>query len=758
MSRYDGLTTGQARFAADISPTEAGTGARGDVAGGSHNVAAVLHFVRSPYAHARITAIDTARAREMPGVLGVFRAADLDLEPIWEIAIIPEDFAQPPLARDVVRYVGERVVAVVAVDLARAVDAAEAVIVDYEPLDALAGPTAALAADAPALHAAHPGNVALDWRRDAPPRVGRADDVVVEGSFTMPRVSVSPMEGLAILAVPADPVDASDGPPGLVMYVSTQCPGAVRIQTARSLRIPIEQIRVIAPRVGGGFGGKSLGGVADYCVTAAVARRLRQPVRFVEDRTANLTTMHGRGVTLHYRLVAGPDGAIRSLAVQEVCDAGAYASTNAVEPGKTDLMACGPYRIDHVSFEARSAVCNLAPNGAYRGPGRSEATMVLEQALDALAPRVGLDPVEVRRRNLLRVDEQPVISASGARVADCDFHGLLEEVVVLGRYEEWRAEQRARAGSGGHRRLGIGIATAIDSSAWFARDEEAIAELDADGFVVHLATASAGQEHPGVFAACAAEVLGVAASAVRVVEGDTLRIAGYGSSGSRSAQLAGAASTLAAAGLRDAVRGAAAEVLEASPDDIGFDATNAYVRGVPARAITLVSLVERHGPFRARHRFQQEHATYPSAAVCAVVEVDTETGAVRPIAISAVADIGTVLDPPGAHGQVVGALAQAVGQVLYEQAVFDDDAQPLANNLATYALPGPREMPHFTVRFRPTPATTNPLGAKGAGEIGMVAGPPAIYAAVLDALGPAAARPALPCTPRAVWEALRAAC
>jgi carbon-monoxide dehydrogenase large subunit len=722
--RYEDLTTGAARFAADL-----------------YQGASVLGFVRSTQAHARIATLDVSAAAAIPGVRAVFTAADLDLEPIWEITIVPEAMAQPPLALDEVRYVGERVVAIVADDLATVLDAVEAVVVEYEPRPHRLGcdPTPELG----------PSSVALRWDERAGSYRRAADDATVTGQVEMPRVAVAPMEGLAVVAVPSHD--------GLTLYASTQCPGAVRIQTARSLRIPLDAVRVVTPHVGGAFGGKSLGGVPGYVVAAAAARRLDTPVRYVEDRTANLVTMHGRGVALSYAAVASNDGRLRELRIDEVCDAGAYPSTNAVEPGKTHFMACGPYGIAALRFTARSILTNAAPSGAYRGPGRAEATMVLEQALDRIGHARGIDPVEMRRRNLVPAAELPHRSPGGAVLVDSDFGALLDLVVERSHHDRWRARQRAARAAGATPALGVGLALAVDSSAWFERRESVVAEIDADGRIaVHVATASAGQDHATAFERCVATALDLEPGSVRVVEGDTLLVSGPGSSGSRTTQIAGSAVFEVAQVLAGLVREAAATLLEAAVDDVVVEAGRLLVRGTPARGLELRELVAQAGPIRAEATFEQLEPTHPSAAMVAIVEVDRDTGSVRPIEVHVAVDCGTVVDPPAAEGQVVGAVAQAIGQVLHEQASFDDAGTPLAATLAEYLLPGPTELPPVHVHFRPVAAASNPIGAKGVGEVGMVVGPAALLAAVKDALGGPHVDLELPCTPERIWRALHA--
>ena len=434
--REDAAVRGEARFAGDLA--QAG--------------ALALVIVSSTVAAGRVR-IDADAARAAPGVVAVFVADDLDLEPIHEIAAIPERFAQPPLARDAVHYVGEHLAAVVADSEAAAVDAAELVVVDYD-------------VDEPSTDGDDDDDDddALTWERPAARDAFAGADVTVRAEVAMPRLAVAPMEGRAALAVPA-----RDG--RLTLWLSTQSPHWSRVQMARTLRMPVDEIRVLAPRVGGGFGGKANGGIAAYAVVAAAARRLQRPVRFVESRTDNLVTMQGRGVHLRGVLHARFDGAIVGLEVDERCDAGAYPTTGSVEPGKTELMACGPYRVPAVRFSGRSVLTARTPTGAYRGPGRSEATAILERLLDELARATGLDPIEVRRRNLVGPAELPLVTASGAEVADADHPRVLDTLLDTVDVDAWRARRTARLDAGDPHALGIGIATALDSTAWFARTE-----------------------------------------------------------------------------------------------------------------------------------------------------------------------------------------------------------------------------------------------------------------------------------------------
>jgi carbon-monoxide dehydrogenase large subunit len=749
--RYDALLRGDARFVADL-----------DLADRLH-----LVFVRSPVAHARIAAVEKAAAAGAPGVRGVFTATELPTLPVWEIQLIPEVLAQPALAVDVVRYAGERVVAVVADSLGAALDAAELVVVDYEPLPAVTDPRAAGEPGAPLLVSGHGSNVALSWGADGSgvrgPEPGEpfagsgtvGSGVVVRTELRIGRLAVAPMEGHAVLAVP-------DGD-RLVVHLSTQVPHAARVQIARSLGLPPERVRVVAPHVGGGFGGKAHGGVGEHVVTAAAALRLGRPVQFIEDRAANLATMHGRGVLLRGELRATREGRLVGLRVEETCDAGAYPATGAVEPGKTGLMLGGPYRVPAVDFSARSVLTNLAPAGAYRGPGRAEATAFLERSMDALAARVGLDPVEVRRRNLIGPDEYPYETATGLHYDAGDLPLLLDTLLEKGDHDGWRARQvERRAASTDGPLLGIGLAVVVDSSAWFARRQSATVAIDDTGVVeVRSATASAGQQHEILLRTVVDGVLGVGAGSIAVVEGDTdVTPPSDGSMGSRSTQLAGTASRLAAQEVLVLARRVAAELLEAAEEDLEHRGDSFHVRGVPSRGVTFAELA-RHARVEGEELtamcvFDQPDAAYPSAAHLSVVEVDAATGRVTPLRHVAVTDCGCVVDPPGAEGQVVGAAVQGIAQALYERVVHADDGTPLGTSLAEYLVPSAAEVPAIEAHFVVTPSPRNPLGAKGVGEIGMLAAPAAVHGAVLDALVPFGVRHLdLPCTPESVWRALQ---
>jgi len=736
MARSRGLLIGEARFTGDL-----------DVAGRLH-----LVFVRSPLASARITSISISAASRVEGVAAIFTAADLPMLPVWEIALIPEDFGQPPLAVDVVRYVGERVVAVIAESLAAAIDAAELVVVGYDALSPVTDVVEAARPGARVLFPRRADNVCLAWDGDAPDARFEPTTVGVSVEHRIPRLSVAPLEGHAALAVPEP-----DG--RLTVWASTQVPSATRVQLARSLEMAITDVRVVTPAVGGGFGGKAAGGVCDHMVVAAAARKLGRPVLFVEDRGTNLVGMQGRGVRNSVELRATPTGELVAIRADILCDAGAYPSVGAVEPGKTRLMACGPYRIGVADIRARAVVTNLPPVGAYRGPGRSEASVMLERTLDVLAADLGIDPLAIRLRNVLHAEDMPYRSPTGIEYDCGDYPALLQRLAEVSDYHQLRRRQAAGRDRG-ERPIGIGLSMIIDSTAWFSRSEGAAVRVGEDGTVLVLAgSASAGQHHDVSYREVVRSVLPVPAEQIRVVEGDTDAWSrSDGTMGSRTAQLAGTAILQSAQLVVDLLRRVAADALEASPDDIVFhDGAGFGVRGSPSSARSLAQLVGAAAePVEASCVFEQAAATYPSAAHLSLVEVDTETGRVVPLRHIAVTDSGRLLDPPSARAQVVGATVQGIGQALYEEATFDADGNPLTVSFADYAIPSAAEVPMIETHFLETRSPRNPLGAKGVGEIGMIAAPVAVQNAVVDALRHLGVRHLdMPCTPQRVWAAIR---
>jgi carbon-monoxide dehydrogenase large subunit len=734
----DALVRGRARFTADLP-----------IPG-----VAELVFVRSPHAHARIVAIDIDAAAQAPGVLAVLTAHDMPPLRLHEIHIIPELLAPFALATDVARFVGDPVAVVVATSRGAAVDGAELVDVTYAPLTPVVTANDAVRDDAPRLFPDYGSNVALEWDLDETDEAfaeSQPTAVTVRGEIDLPRLSTAPMEGHAIVVTPTE-----SG--GLHIAVSTQWPHGTRLQMARSFGLSLDQIRAQVPAVGGGFGGKSLGGIREHIATAAAARRLNRPVRYIEQRNDNLQSMQGRGVHINFEADATKDGRVVHLRVEDLCDCGAYPSTGAVEPGKTMMMSTGPYRIGHITFHARSVVTNLPPTGAYRGPGRAEASIVLEQVMDRVAYALDLDPLAVRANNVMAIAELPKRSMTGAHYDEADFAELSARARASSDYDRWRTAQRERRATGDGKVLGIGVSSVFDSSAWFDRTDQANVRLTADGdALVELSSSSAGQHHDGAIARIVGDALALPLARVRLIEGDTVLGTGGGSSGSRTIQIGGHAARAAALVMRQRLIERAADLLEAAVDDVVLHDGEAFVRGVPRSRVAYADLARDMATddLAACCSFEQSAATYPAAVNVAVVEIDTESGLVGLRRLTTVTDCGTVLDADAAHGQVAGASAQGIAQALFERASYDSDGNPRTANLADYLMPSAADLPAVDVEFCPQRSSRNPLGAKGVGEVGMVAAPAAVYGAVLDALRPfGVSEMPMPCDPESVWRAI----
>ncbi len=729
------------------------------------DIPGVLHlvFVRSTVAHAELAAVDTTEAAGMPGVAGVFSAADLDVPVASGLMVVNPEIKRPPLAKGKVRFVGDVVAVVAAESRAAAVDAAEQVVVDYEPLPAVVDPEAASEPGAPLLFEELGTNVASGSRDgDGDPLAGA--EIVVRGRFVNQRMAVVPLEGNAIAVVPGD-ADAEDGY-DLTVYVATQMPHGWRNQAVDLFGIDPARLRVVAPHVGGAFGGKA--GVApEHVVAVAVARRLGRPVKWVESRSENMVAMpHGRGQVQYVELGLRHDGTIVGLRCRSIGDGGAYAGFGGGLAGwTTKLMAQGPYRIPRIGYDVASVVTNTTPMGAFRGAGRPEAAALLERILDMAADELGVDPVEIRRRNLLPADSFPHRSVMGPTYDSGDYDAALSEALRLAGYEELRAEQAERRRRGDRMLLGIGLAAYVEITAGGNSREWGSVEVHADGTVtVKVGTSAHGQGHATTFAAVVADRLRVPLESVRFVQSDTAAVpSGGGTGGSRSAQLGGSALAGAADAVLAAGRTLAAQLLEAAEGDIVLSGDGRLgVAGVPARALSWANLAvagEKQGtPLLAEQDFVQSGATFPSGVHVAVVEVDSETGLVRPVRHVAVDDCGRIINPLLVAGQQHGGIAQGLAQALWEAVAYDEEGNPLTATLADYGLPSAAELPSFELGSIETPTPLNPLGAKGIGESGTTGSVPAVQNAVIDALSHLGVRHLdMPLTPERVWRAIAAA-
>ncbi len=736
------LLTGSARFVADLD--------------GEGVLSAA--FVRSTVAHGHLTSIDVSEALDAPGVVAVFTADDLGLAdlPEWPRPDGPPrpELARPCLARERVRFVGEAIAVVVAETEAEAVDALELVVVDVDDLPAVVDPLAALEPDAPLLFPEVGSNVVLSTVLGGGEDALESADVVVRARFVNQRVAPVPMEpnGAAVWPLP-------DGT--LECVVSCQAPFGVRNAIASCLGKEPADVWVHAPAVGGGFGAKG-GAYPEHVVVAAVAERLGRPVRYVETRSENLLSMtHGRGQVQEIALGARHDGTIVGLEARTVTEMGAYCWRGAISLATSRLMATGVYRVPRLALTSLGVVTNTSPVGPYRGAGRPEATAMIERAIELLAEELGMDSLEVRRRNFLRPEEFPYATPTGASYDSGDYGRALDAVLEHAGYAALVEEREARRASGSSRQLGIGVSTFVEVSG--TGPEYGGVSVAPDGTVVVTTGASPhGQGHETTLSQLVCGLFQVPADRVRVVHSDTRAVPhGVGTFGSRSGQLAGSAVHRAATVVLERVRKAAADLLEAAAGDIVVgDDGRFFVAGVPAKAVTLaeVAAAGPPGDLEADGDFAQEEGTYPFGAHLAVVEVDAETGKARLVRLVAVDDCGQVINPTIVEGQVHGGLAQGAAQALFEEMVYDELANPLTTTLADYAMPAASELPSFETHETVTPTPRNPLGMKGVGESGTVGAAAAVQNAVMDALAPFGVRHLdMPLTPVRIWTALQEA-
>ncbi|HLH47173.1 MAG TPA: xanthine dehydrogenase family protein molybdopterin-binding subunit [Acidimicrobiales bacterium] len=739
------LLTGAGRYVADVA-----------VDGLAH-----LAFVRSPFAHARIGGVDVSAARAAPGVIDVLRAEDLGLAPMFPFMTLNERAGRPPLAVDKVRFAGDMVAAVIADTPAAAADAAELVVVDYEPLPAVVDAEAALAPGAPLQFEELGSNVAAgrgDTGQDDP-LAGAAR--VVRVRVHNQRVAVVPMEPQAITVVPGDDGDGHE----LTVWVATQMPHGLHEDLSELLGMEAARVRVIAPHVGGAFGAKA-GVGPEHLVVAAAARRLGRPVAWTETRSENLVaTPHGRGQVDYVEMGFDGDGHITGLRCRVVADAGAYAGFGgALAIGPTRMMAQGVYRIPKLRYEVVSALTNTTPMGAFRGAGRPEAAAFLERTMDVAAAELGIDPVELRRRNLIAPDAFPFRTLTGIEYDSGDYARALDEAVRRSGYDELRAEQARRRERGDRMLLGIGVAVYVEITGGSGSEYGSVEITEDGGAVIRVGTSSHGQGHATSFAMIVADRLGLPLEAVRFLQSDTAAVPrGGGTGGSRSLQFGGNAVAAAAEGVLDQARKLAADRLEANPADIVItDDGRLAVAGVPARAVAwdeLAAAARADGAALAQAvDFSQPGPTFPFGAHIAVVEVDRETGRVWPRRHVAVDDCGRILNPLIVNGQQHGGIAQGMAQALWEEMVYDEDGNPVTATFADYGIPTSAELPSFETFNTETPTPRNPLGAKGIGESGTIGSTPAVHNAVVDALAHLGVRHVdMPCTPERVWRAITAA-
>jgi aerobic carbon-monoxide dehydrogenase large subunit len=729
--------------------------------------AARVTFVRSPHAHALITGVDASAALGAPGVVGVLTYQDInDIPPPppppeggpppgSEAAPLPMGgvWQEPLLAVDRVRFVGEPVAIVLTDDTYQGEDAAELVSVDYDPLPAVVDPADALAGQTELFPDAG-SNVVVTIGRPADDTAFDGCDVVVQRDIVNQRVAPVPMEGRATAA------SWEDGK--LTVWVSTQNPQISRFVMAGAFGLDPDSIRVVVPDVGGGFGAK-IAVDRDAIIVAWAARHTGRALRWVETRSENLTGMtHGRAQQHTVKIGGNRDGRVLAYRLEVVQDTGAYPRMSGFLPTLTSLMAVGPYDIAHVETAGRVVVTNTTPISAYRGAGRPEATAAIERAMDLFAGEIGMDPAEVRRRNMVPADKFPHQTPCGAHYDSGDYVGALDKVLAGADYAGLRAEQARRRERGDVAQLGIGLASYVEITAADADSgETARLVVGGDGTAtVYTGSSSTGQGHETAWAMLVQSELGIPMDNVTVLHGDTDAIPlGTGSHASRSLQLGGVAVHNAAVEVKDEARRVAADMMEASEADLELDTDRGlwHVRGDPGSGRTWADVAGHAGldGLTAAVHFTEAQPTFPFGTHLAVTEVDTETGKVTLLRHVTVDDAGVVVNPVLTEGQRHGGIAQGAAQALLEEMVYDAEGNPLTGTLADYAAISATELPSFELLESETPTPINPLGVKGIGEAGTIGATPAVQNSVIDAVSHLGVRHIdMPTTPARVWAAI----
>ncbi|HLF24709.1 MAG TPA: molybdopterin cofactor-binding domain-containing protein [Anaerolineae bacterium] len=753
----------------------------------------LLHaaILRSPYAHAKIARIDTEKAKQAPGVVAVFTGADFkDLPALpcaWQAGGVKNNANTPRILEiDKVTFTGAGVAAVVATDRYAAEDALHLIDVDYEPLPVVVDAEKATQPGAPQLHENAPNNIVMDWScgdQAATDQALGAADIVVKQHLINQRLIPTPMEPRGAIG------QYNPASEEYTVWMTSQAPHVMRLlMTAFVFGIPETKLRVISPQVGGGFGSKIFL-YPEYCLVAALAKRLGQPVKWMETRRENyIATTHGRDHITDLEVGAKRDGTITALKVKTYANLGGTLST--IAPGiPTTLygrLLSGAYKIPHIYCNVLGVYTNTGMVDAYRGAGRPEATYVVERAVDLVARELKLDPAEVRRKNFIPSGDFPYAPAdnilAGLKYDNGDYEKTLDKALDRVGYQNFRKEQAEARKQG--RYLGIGLSSYIEicgvaPSAWIGLPgqgwgaglwESANVRVHLTGKVVVTTGAqSHGQGHETTMAQIAADELGVPIDDVIVQHSDTLGTPfGYGSYGSRSAAVGAVAVYNSLLRIKDKAIKLGAHLLEAAPEDMVYDAAagKIHVKGSPDRAKTIqevagaaalaYNLPAGMEPFLDDTAYYDPpNCTYPFGTHIAVVEVDRDTGEVKLLRYIAVDDVGRVINPLIVDGQVHGGIAQGVAQALWENGVYNENGQLLTGTLMDYAVPKADFFPRFEVDRTETPSPVNPLGVKGAGETGTIASTPAVVNAVMDALAPLDIKHIdMPLTPERVWRAM----
>lgn len=717
-------------------------------------------YVRSTMAHATLVSVDTSEAKSAPGVLAVYSYDDLgdlpgrDMPPGFPM--LPPTLGRPILATGKVRFVGEPIAVIVAETAALATDAAELVVVDYEALPVIIDIEKSAASEV-LICEPNGSNVAMALQFGSDPTLFDGCEVVVTQRVVHNRVAAAPLEGRSSAAVWHND--------RLVHWCSTQTPQAARDALQGLYGLAEGGVRVVAPDVGGGFGPK-IGIYAEELLLGYLARAVDRPVRWTETRTENMTGLaHGRA-QIHYATMGGTkDGNIQAYRIEVMQDAGAYGMIGAFLPFMTRTMASAVYAIPKVECNATSVLTNTTPVAAYRGAGRPEATLTAERMMDRYAAEIGMDPVALRRKNLIGKDSFPYTTAVGTTYDVGDYEKSLDLALTQAGYDALRTEQAARRASKAAKQLGIGVSVYVEVTAGPLPGEEwGKVEILADGSAkVYTGTSPHGQGHVTSWSMIAADELGIPFDKITVVHGDTDEVPkGVGTFGSRSLQLGGAAVQKASQSVVAQAREIAANLLEANVDDVTLDVSRGvfHVSGTPTVSRTWAEVAVEAadtGGLAAAEDFAST-PTFPFGAHVAVVEVDTETGETVLVRMITCDDSGTLINPLLVEGQRHGGIAQGVAQALLEEIRYDEDGNPVTSNFADYGIISMAELPSFELVTMETATPMNPLGAKGIGESGAIGSTPALQSAVCDALAHLGVTHIdIPVTPEKVWRAIHRA-
>ncbi len=747
-----------------------------------------LAILRSPMAHARITAVDVSDARSAPGVLGAWSGKDFaeiqgDLPCAWPVTPEMLNPGAPALAVDQVNFAGDAVAVVAARSAGEAADALEEIDVDYEPLDPVLDLEEALAEGATLVHESVGTNKSFTWVLDSAEAGsgGSVDDaardaeVTLKRRFVQQRLSPGFMEPRSVVVQPADGA--------VTMWSSTQIPHILRTMLGLTLGIPEHKVRVIAPDVGGGFGGK-ITITPEEVVATLVARQLGAPVKYTETRSETLAAAHhGRGQIQDLTITATREGEVTGLDVHLVADLGAY--LRLLTPGVPVLgafMFPAIYRFPAYRFTCEGVFTTKVPTDAYRGAGRPEATFGVERMMDELAAELGMDPLELRRKNWIAHDQFPFTTVAGLTYDSGNYEAATERALELAGWEELKAEQARRRESQDPVQLGLGISTftemcglapsrvlgSLDYAAggW---ESASVRVLPTGKVEVVTGISPHGQGHVTGFSQIVADRLGVPFEDVEIIHGDTQSSPkGLDTYGSRSLAVGGVAVVNAVDKVIDKARRVAAHLMEANEEDLEYSEGKFTVAGAPGSAVAFgdiaFAVFSAHDLPEGMEPTLNSEATYdpgnfsfPHGTHLCAVEVDTETGFVSIRTYACVDDIGTPINPMLIDGQVHGGLAQGIGQALFEEAVYDDAGNLVTGSFVDYTLPSASDLPHFLTDRTVTPSTDNPLGVKGVGEAGTIASTPAVVNAVVDALRPLGVTDVpMPCTPERVWRAIQA--